>query len=217
LNRAAFLLCALLAGCSDMEGLAEESGPPAVARSVVDSILPAEAELERFQAGLPMPDTLAAGAASREELVRRFVEALEAGDTLAIDALAISRAEFAHLYYPTSQYTLEPYRMSPALLWFIMGESGHKGSRRAVRSFGGRDFEYAGHRCDPEPRRESKNLLWTGCVLVRTRPAGDDLTSPADADQGNGEATYDEQGIRLFGTIIERGGTFKFVSFANPL
>jgi hypothetical protein len=184
-------MSAILAGCSAME----QPDPAMLASSVVDSILPAEAELERFQSGLSRPDSLAAGAPSREALVRQFIAALEAGDTLALDALALSRAEFAYLYYPASQYTRDPYRMSPALLWFIMGESGHKGSRRALRRFGGREFGYAGHRCDPELGREGENLLWTGCVLTGA----------------------DSLGIRLFGTIMEHRGRFKFISFANPL
>lgn len=211
---APFLASLLVAGCS--LGPGQEAGPAGVAGNVVDSILPAEVELERFQAGLPRVASLAAGAPSREELVRRFVDALEAGDTLALDALALSRAEFAYLYYPTSLYTREPYRMSPALLWFIVGESSHKGSRRAVRRFGGRDFGYVGHRCDPEPRREGENLLWTGCVLLRTPEHGAD-PRPAAGTVHYDPTAPDLPGIRLFGTILEHRGSFKFLSFANPL
>lgn len=200
---AVLLMSALLAGCSAMEGPGNESGPAGAAISMVDSIFPAEVELERFQAGLPRPDSLAAGAPSRERLVRHVVNALEAGDTLTLDALALSRSEFAYLYYPTSRYTREPYRMNPALLWFLVGENGHKGSRRAVRRYGGQPFGYAGHHCDPEPQREGENLLWTGCVLLREHP-GEDAGRAAP-------------GVRLFGTIIEHRGRFKFISFANPL
>lgn len=217
------LMSALLAGCSTMERPDEESGRASVANSVVDSILPAEVELERFQAGLPRPDSLAAGAPSREGLVRRYVAALEAGDTLALDSLALSRAEFAYLYYPTSQYTREPYRMSPALLWFMVGENGHKGSRRAVRHYGDRPFGYAGHRCDPEPTREGENLLWTGCVLIRARPGEADLLGEANpfgetnVMHDTGETASGAPGIRLFGTIVEYRGRYKFLSFANAL
>lgn len=214
---ATVMLSVLLAGCSVMDGSGEDSGPAGAASSVVDSILPAEVELERFQADLPRPDSLAAGAPSREDLVRRFADALEAGDTLALDELVLTRAEFAYLYYPTSQYTREPYRMNPALLWFIMDESGHKGSRRALRRFGGSDFGYAGHRCDPEPKREGENLLWTGCMLIRARPDEADFLGEENAAADAGERASGTPGIRLFGTIIEHRGHFKFISFANPL
>jgi hypothetical protein len=180
----------------------------------VDSVSPVEVELERFRAGLPLPaGSLEDGASSREELVQRFIAALEAGDTLALHALALSRAEFAYFYYPVSRYAREPYEMSPGLLWFMIGENSHKGLTRAVRRYGGQSLDYNGHRCDPEPQREEGNLLWTGCVLLRRMPL-------EAKDRGTASFTAEDTGtpgIRLFGTIIERQGRFKFISFANPL
>ncbi len=210
LARLTLLLVVTLAGC-----VVPEAPPPTEARAhPVDSILPPEVELQHFRAGIAQaPAGLEAGAPSREELVRRFVDALEAGDTLAITALAISRAEFAYLYYPSSQYARDPYRMSPALLWFMIGENSHKGSTRAVRRYGGRPLGYTGHRCDPEPRREGENLLWTGCVLLGATP----LEARQPGATSLGAAPAAEAGVRLFGSIVERQGRFKFVSFANPL
>lgn len=208
-----FLLSAtILPGCTT-------PGDPAAVTvgTPVDSIRPVEVELQRFRAGISYPnDPFATGATTREDLVRRFVAALETQDTAALDALVLDRAEFAYLYYPSSKYTREPYRLDPALLWFLIGENGHKGRTRALRRFGGRPFGYTGHHCDPEPQQEGENLLWTGCVLFAsaTAPAVEPGSTRTDPP-ATGEV--EEPGIRLFGTIIERAGRFKFISYANPL
>lgn len=204
------LLIVALAGC----GAPNPSALTGGAVSQVDSILPLEEEMRRFLAGgARAPDALAPVATSREELVQRFVSALEAGDTLALASLLLSRAEFAHLYYPSSKYAREPYQMSPALLWFIFGEKSHKGIGRALRRYGGRPLGYAGHSCDPEPSREGENRLWTRCVLHTTalheRPAPESGTLNT--------ASPPPTNARLFGSIVERAGRFKFVSYTNPL
>lgn len=204
------LMAAILPGCTTPGDPAREW----TAHTSVDSTFPIEVELQRFRAGITRaPDSLAMVAESREELVRRFIYALEAGDSLSLSALLLDRAEFAYLYYPSSQYSREPYRLDPALLWFLIGENGHKGHTRALRRYGGRSLGYAGHRCDPEPKREGENLLWTGCVLLSTQ-SGEHGRQNAGAQP---RVDLDEPGTRLFGTIIERAGRFKFVSYANSL
>lgn len=196
MNRIALLLCALVGAC------APRPSPPdsATSTSYVDSIFPIEEELRRFRATLTeAPVALEGGASSREELVRHFLGALERQDTVAINAMVLSRGEFAYLYYPSTPYVRPPYEMGPSLLWFIGQERGHKGIVRALRRYGGRPLGYLGHRCDPEPRREGENLLWSGCTLQFAQAPGD-----------TGE-------VRLFGSIVERDARFKFVSYANPL
>lgn len=196
MNRIALLLCALLGAC------APRPSPPdsAATISYVDSIFPIEEELRRFRATVTeAPDALEGGASSRDALVHSFVGALERQDTAALGAMVLSRGEFAYLYYPSTPYVRPPYETSPALLWFMSQERGQKGIVRALRRYGGRPLGYVGHRCDPEPRREGENLLWGGCAL-RLAPA------PGDTAE-----------LRLFGSIMERDGHFKFVSYANPL
>ena len=61
----------------------------------------------------------------------------------------------------------------------------------------GRSLGYVGHACQ-QPRIEGENRLYPYCGVRRVTAAGA-LTE------------------RLFGLIIERGGSYKFVSYANQL
>lgn len=171
--------------------------PPGLAAQVVDSIHPIEVELARFQtAAGPPVGALAAGAPSREELVRRFVRGVETRDTALLASLLISRAEFAYLYYPGTPYTRPPYRQAPGLVWFRMAAQSQRGLHRILARDGGRPLGYAGHRCGGRPRREGANRIWTACS-VEVRRGG-------------------ERGARrLFGSIVEREGRFKFLSYAS--
>lgn len=166
---------------------------------VVDSAFTPEEQLRRFQVELPRVAALVGGATERDVLVRRYVRALETHDTSAIREMTLSRAEFAYLYYPSSRYTRPPTRQDPGLVWFQMQQNSEKGIVRALRRYGGQPLGYRSYRCDPVPEGEGENQLWTGCVVVATF----------------GEA--DTSAYRLFGTIVERGGRFKFVSYANRL
>lgn len=185
----------ILAGCNtgdarEAEGVAAlEPDPPSESMA---------AALEQFREGLPETDTLAHASTSRDDLVGRFVAALEAADTSAFGSMMISRAEFAWLYYPSTKHTRPPYEMEAELLWFFIIENGNKGVGRALREFGGQRLGHEGYRCAAQPEVEGRNRLWQGCVL---RLGGRDGVTEK----------------RLFGTILEREGKFKFVSFANDL
>jgi hypothetical protein len=167
---------------------------------VVDSILPLDEEIRRFRVGLPDgPAQLQNGAASRNQLVRAFAKAVEHSDTAALERLVISRAEFAYLIYPESPYTREPYDQSPALVWMAIQNPSLTGARRLLQRFGGTSFGLQAVECPLPPERQGANRLWSGCtVLVAT-----DSTSSVRR--------------RLFGTIVERDGRFKFVSYRNDL
>lgn len=167
--------------------------------NVVDSVIPREEALQRFQSGLRPPERLAGGAEGREELVDLFVTALEASDTAALAALTITRAEFAFLYYPTNPQSLPPYDLSPDLSWFLLETNGRKGLKHALEERGGRPLGYVDHVCIGEPSREGENTVWGPCVVRRVQAAGDTVTE------------------RLFGPIIERGGRYKFVNLSNKL
>ncbi len=162
----------------------------------VDSILPPEEEMRRFRAGLAEPAALEGGERSREALVRAFVHAIERADTAAVRRMILSRAEFAYLYYPSTEFTRPPRRMSPDLLWFLTMQESEKGIGRLFERRGGTRLGYVATRCDPHPRVEGRNRLWDRCrVTLRTT-----------------DGTKTE---RLFSTIIERDGRFKFVSYKN--
>jgi hypothetical protein len=174
------------------------AAPPAAqssAPAVVDSIFPPEEAMRRFRAGLPEVDSLTSGASSRDELVRRFVRAVEKQDTAELRTLLLNRAEFAYLYFPTSRFARPPLRTDPALLWFQMRMNSEKGIVRLLRRRGGADAGFRGHACEDQPVVEGENRLWERCT-VRLADGGED---------------------RWFGTVIERGGRYKMVGYANGL
>jgi len=165
--------------------------------TVVDSIFPVEEEIRRFLETIPTPATeLEGGEADRDALVARFVRAVEAADTLDLARIAMNRAEFAYLYYPTSRYVERPYQLSPALVWYQNQNVGGRGLTRLLRRYGGVEMGFVSYRCPDEPEVEGENRYWHGCS-VQHQFEGD---------------TVD---IRLFGSIWERDGRYKLVGYAN--
>jgi hypothetical protein len=148
--------------------------------------------------GRPRPSGLTGGSKSREELVRGFVAALEASDTAALRRMVLHRDEFAWLYYPSSRLSRPPYQLPAELLWFQMQGESEKGASLLLSDRAGTALGYIGHDCASE-RREGENRIHGHCVLRRVTAVGDTV------------------GERLFGLVMERGGTFKFVSYANKL
>ena len=70
-------------------------------------------------------------------------------------------------------------------------------SGRLLKRRGGVQFQYVDHTCKPAPEIQGDNKLWTGCQLRVVGPERDTTTQ------------------RWFGVIVERGGTFKFLTLAN--
>lgn len=166
---------------------------------VVDSILPVEEELRRFRVavgGQPVT-ALTGGSQPREALVRRFMKALAADDSAELRTMELNAREFADLVYPESPYTHAPYRQSPALVWNQIQNPSASGFRRLVRRLGNQPLQYLDHRCDSNPDRQGRNLLWTNCSVRLRGPNGDTTTH------------------RLFGSVIQRDGSFKIVSYRN--
>jgi hypothetical protein len=164
----------------------------------VDSVLPIEEEVRRFLGTVDsVPGTLRHGAPSIETLVQRFLRAVEAHDTQAFPRLVLQRDEFIGVYYPHTQFTSPPYTLSPALLWFQMQNRSSRGVTRLLQRDGGRPIPSWSLRCPPSGRIEGPNRLWEGCLVEVVDSAGE------------------ARGRRLFGTIIERDRTFKFLTFAN--
>jgi hypothetical protein len=162
---------------------------------IVDSILPIEEQLRRFRLDLPRVSSLAGGLPSREALVLAFVRAVEQRDTTALVRLAVSAAEFAWLVYPSSDYTKPPLQQAPQIVWFLASSESDQGLRRLLARHGGAPLGFHFHRCADTPAVQGRNRLWSGCVVV----LGDSAAPP----------------IRLFGTLLERDGRWKVLSFAN--
>jgi hypothetical protein len=165
---------------------------------IVDSILPIEEELRRFRADLKdVPTRLTGGAPTRDELVARFVRAIETSDTAALRGMAMTRAEFAYLYYPSSPYAKPPYRQPPWLTWMMLERASSAGLTRLLRRLGGQRLRYVDYACPAPAERRAVNVLWSKCVLRLTGPDGDTVRG------------------QLFGAIIDRAGRWKFMSYAN--
>ena len=167
------------------------------AAPVVDSVLPMEVMVMRFRAGLDEPTRLGHGADSRDELVERVVAALQAADTAALEAVAVDRAEFAWLYFPSSSFARPPYELPPALSWFRIQERNRAAVLRALHELGGRPLRLDGYTCSPEPLVEGENRIWTGCSLRIMPESGAAVSLP------------------LFGSILERDGRFAVLGYAD--
>jgi hypothetical protein len=163
---------------------------------VIDSVRSPEEELARFREGITEPPTaLEGGAASRGALIAAFAAAVSAGDSTTLKRMQLSRAEFAYLYYPESQFTRPPYRHPPEAAWLQL-RMGDAGLRRLLARRTATPLKIASHACDPRPIEEGRSRLWRRCTV---RLVGDTVQ------------------MTLFGVIIEREGRFKFASFANDL
>jgi hypothetical protein len=176
-----------------------DAAPGRDAARVVDSVVPREVALQRFRVELDSVGGLAGGATSRDELVRRFIRALETSDTVALRALVMTKAEFAWIYYPTNPQGQPPYDLAPDLLWFMLESRSRQGIAAALEARAGMPLGFVGYDCDATVSREGENAVYGPCLVRRVRAPGDTVVE------------------RLFGPIIARGGTFKFVSYANKL
>jgi hypothetical protein len=166
---------------------------------VVDSIRPIEEEVRRFKStlqGAPV-ETLQHASTSREALVKRIVSDVARRDSVDLAAAAVTPREFIDLVYPSSPYTHPPYRESPAIVWMQIANPSNSGYLRLFRRLGGQAFEYESHTCRDSAEHQGKNTLWLDCTIRVLNPQHETTTQ------------------RWFGTIIERDGRYKVMSFRN--
>lgn len=183
---------ALLAGaCNTPDEAPHDPIPSADADPFVEETLVA------FRTGLPTVDTLAYASASASDLVDRFTRALQEADTAAFAYMAMSRQEFAWMYYPHTRYVARPYELPADVVWFNLQNRSSRGLSRALSRYSGVALPGIGHTCPDEPEVEGPNRFWHGCVLWREISPGDTIRE------------------RAFGSIWERDGRFKIVSFSN--
>ena len=199
----------IVAGCSrDGSGSRDVAARPSDSVTVsptvqppathIDSILPIEEEIRRFRAKVQeTPTHLRGGAPSRDQLVRRWVRAVETRDSLALRDMLLNAAEYITLYYPESPYTHPPYRQSPGVRWALITNTSMQGASRVWKRHAG--LPHGLHRLSLRSRSQrslGRNKVWTGCVV----------------EWKNGS---DRGAVRLFGPIIERDGEFKFLTYAS--
>jgi hypothetical protein len=179
-------------------GVTSEPYPRESPPTHVDSIFPVEEALRRFRAAVgPEPAGLEGGATSRHALMDRFAQALAARDTAAFAGMVMSAAEFGWLYYPHTRYTSRPYQQAPDLVWLQIQNGSSRGLGRLLSRLGGTRLHVHDLQCPPEPLVEGPNRIWERCT-VRGGSAGGETIE-----------------MRLFGSILERDGVFKFVSYTN--
>lgn len=185
-------LAVLLAACGGAEAKTAAAG-------VVDSLVSRDTAIARFQLALPQVTSLEGGAGNRDQLVRRFVSALQKRDTAGLRSLLLNRSEFGWLYYPTNPEGKPPYNLTPQLMWFMVEGRTEQGYRKLLERRSGKPLHVVGYRCEGEPSHQGENTVWGPCVVLRKTESGDPLAE------------------RLFGQIVERAGRYKFVSYANKL
>ncbi|HEX7981460.1 MAG TPA: hypothetical protein VF461_22810 [Gemmatimonadaceae bacterium] len=168
---------------------------------VVDSIFPVEEELRRFRKALGGDSALVfnGGSPSRDALIRRFVTALAASDTNEFRNMVVHGREFADLYYPVSPYSRAPYRQPPQLAWSLIQNPSTDGLTKLLRTMGGKPITYVAHKCDPKVVREGRITRYSGCIVQIADAKGDTTTR------------------LMFGSIVELGGVYKFLSYTNRL
>lgn len=200
-----FALCVVVAvaGCKDAgnrdPSLLDTALQAASSANAVGSVAPTDVLLRQFQAGVPRQDTLTGASPTREALTRRYLRALAQSDTAALRDMHITRAEYAHLYFPSSKMMSPPYELPPDVAWLLLTTESNKGIRAIMRKFEGQELTLESVRCPGDPLREDPNVVWRDCV-VRYR--------------GEGDAVRERP---LFAAIIERDGRFKFFSYATNL
>jgi hypothetical protein len=183
---------ASVSSCDAPEAKPEQAG-------VVDSVVPRDTALARFQRSVPRVDSLTGGAPSRDELVRSFVIALEKQDSATLGSLLLTKSEFGWLYYPTNPEGLPPYSLTPQLMWFMLEGRSSQGYAKLMKLRAGKPLRMVSYRCEGEASQQGENTVWGPCPVLRGGERRDTISE------------------RLFGQIVERGGRYKFVSYANKL
>jgi hypothetical protein len=113
--------------------------------------------------------------------------------------MAVTRGEFAWLYYPTTPMAQPPYDLQPRLMWFLLAERSDRGLSKALGIYGGRPMSLVDYDCGSKASHEGENIVYGPCTL-RWRAAGGDTLA-----------------VRLFNQILERHGRFKILNHGNRL
>ena len=193
-------LVALLAGaCSSKPAVSSaDSAPGRKPGDKIDSILPMTEYVRRFRVGVDAPAALRGGATTRDALARDYLAALARRDTTALAGMLVSRGELAWLIFPDHRYAAAPYELDPAILWGQLTHANSKGLTRAMQRYGGVPMALLALECSRDTLQLTRGpaRLWGPCT-VRYRAGDSTLTR------------------RLFGSILERDGRAKFLSYAN--
>jgi hypothetical protein len=167
---------------------------------VVDSILPPDRALARFRGQSPAPagDSLAGGATSVRALMDTYVRALRSRDTLTIATLALTRAEFAWLYFDGSPD--QKSGMMPQTVWDLLESRGNSGLGRATSRIAGMgEVRLTKVTCGPDRMSAGVGRIEGPCAVTIAPATGAAVTLPL--------ARY----------VFTYRGRMKLVSFTNDL
>ncbi len=199
---AVLLSCLTLAACraepKPVSVVVDSTRPWAKPGDRIDSIFPMPELIRRFRVGLTEPRELEDGAATREALAKRFLGAVAGRDTAALRGMLLTRAEFAWLMFPDHRYAEPPYDLDPGIFWLQLTAENSKGVERVLQRYGGQPLTFEALSCgvDTLQMLRGPTTLWGPCS-VRYRTADSTLTR------------------KLFGSMIERNGRVKLVSYNN--
>ena len=126
----------------------------------------------------------------------RFARAVQASDTAAVREMVLGRAEYAYLYFPSLQRMNPGVNLQPEVMWLLHGQESLKGITRVMRRLGAGQARFGAYACEEAPQVEGGNRYWHRCAV--------DVTADGETAR-----------MQLFGSIVERGGRFKIVSYAN--
>ncbi|HEU0301984.1 MAG TPA: hypothetical protein VFR37_21190 [Longimicrobium sp.] len=185
------VLAMLASGCGD----GTQSAEAAPAR--VDSIRAPGEALALFRATAPATDSLSAGAPSLDSLVARFADAVARQDLAAVRAMELSRAEYGWIYFPSLRRMNPGLNLQPEVMWLLHEQESDKGITRVLRRLGGGQARFGAYACEEQPQVEGDIRYWHRCTVEVTAPDGQTAA------------------LKLFGSVIEHGGRWKIVSYAN--
>jgi hypothetical protein len=168
---------------------------------IIDSLLPPEEEARRFRAAYPgdSATALVGGEASREALVRRFIRSLAAADTNDLRRMVVKGREFVDIYYPGSPYASGPYHQPVGFAWRMIQDPSIAGFTKLIHRLGGQRVTFVRERCEPTILHEGRVDRYTGCIVSIVDERGDSVTK------------------RLFGSIVEYRGRYKFLSYNSDI
>jgi len=167
--------------------------------AIIDSVFPMPEMLRRFREGLPETPALLHTASTRDALVRSFVAALASSDRSALGQLALSRAEFAYVYFPHVSDTSSDASLPPQREWDQLTLRSEKGIGRAMARLGGAGLALQSLACPSAPVVRGELTLHQGCTVRIGR---------SDSTLFSGH---------LFGTIVEQAGRYKFAGYSNDM
>lgn len=183
----AALAVAVLAGCGG-PGEDAEGSPilnPDTGRGYVIEPLP------------PEKLRLDGAAGSLDELLRTVERGLAASDTARLDDLMIDEREYREILFPAFPASHPPINADFETLWVLQYPDSHRGLRRLLERYGGKDIRVTALRFD-EPDQDFVNF-----VLHETSR----LDVAVDGEP--------RSNVRLFGSVVEVGDQWKVLTYPD--